>query len=205
MTRPPVLPVRSDFRQDLTKTNLDTIESRAVSNHPPTQRLDIYVFGGNNYGELGLGDATKKGEIPQPVLNPKLPAETVGVVHIAAGGAHSAALTYDNRILTWGINDEGTLGRDTKEEREFTATNEEDEANSADERESEEDDDEVDTNLKEATPLPIDPSHFPDGTIFTQIVATDSATFVLTSKGLVYGWGTFRVTFYIASGISAFF
>ncbi|KAK2757614.1 hypothetical protein FQN54_004583 [Arachnomyces sp. PD_36] len=164
-------------------------EDRAVSNLPPTQRLDIYVIGVNSYGELGLGDSTKKGEIRRPVLNPKLPAETVGVVHVAAGGAHSAALTYDNKILTWGINDEGTLGRDTKEAKKDTDMKE---ADAAEESESDEDDDEVDLNSKEATPIPIDPSHFPNGTIFTQIVATDSATFVLTKEGLVYGWGSFR-------------
>lgn len=74
----------------------------------------MYVFGANGYGELGLDEATKKGDIPRLVLNPELSAETIGVVHVAVGGAHSAALTYDNKILTWGINDEGTLGRATR-------------------------------------------------------------------------------------------
>ncbi|KAL3493636.1 hypothetical protein BJX62DRAFT_199809 [Aspergillus germanicus] len=35
----------------------------------------------------------------------------------------------------------------------------------------------------------------PEDTVFTQVVATDSATFVLTEFGYVYGWGTFRVRF----------
>jgi regulator of chromosome condensation len=43
----------------------------------------------------------------------------------------------------------------------------------------ESDDDGVELNLKETTPMPVDPSHFPDGTIFTQLVATGSATFCL--------------------------
>lgn len=59
--------------------------------------------------------------------------------------------------------------------------------------EDDENDDEVDLNLKEATPLPVASSHFPDGTVFTQLVATDSAIFALASNGLGYGWGTFRV------------
>ncbi|RAL15390.1 RCC1 domain-containing protein, partial [Aspergillus homomorphus CBS 101889] len=165
-----------------------------IINHPPTKRLDVYVFGTNCYGELGLGDATKKSEIPGPVLNPKLAAESVGVVYLAVGGVHSAALTHDNKILTWGVNDEGTLGRDTKEERkEVEETNgvngeEQEEKSDADS----DDEDEVDLNMKEATPMPVDSAHFPEGTVFTQLAATDSATFALTQEGKVYGWGTFR-------------
>lgn len=147
------------------------------------------MFGTNCGGELGLGDGTKKAEIPGPVLNPKLSAETVGVVQLAVGGIHSAALTHDNEILTWGVNDEWTLGRDTTVDSEKTPIDEV----SDNEDEDDKGDVEVELNLKEATPLPVDSSHFPEGTVFTQVVATDSATFALTSKGLVYGWGTFRV------------
>ncbi|EED22452.1 regulator of chromosome condensation, putative [Talaromyces stipitatus ATCC 10500] len=122
------------------------------------------------------------------ILNPKLSVETVEVVQLAVGEIHSAALTHDNQILTWGVNDEGTLGRDTTVESKKTPID----ATSDNGEEDDEDDDEVELNLKEATPLPVDSSHFPDGTVFTQLTATDSATFALTSKGLVYGWGTFR-------------
>ena len=73
------------------------------------------MFGANCYGELGLGDLTKKSEILRPVLNQKLAADSVGVVQVAIGGVHSAALSHDNQILTWGVNDEGTLARDTKQ------------------------------------------------------------------------------------------
>ncbi|KAI9933587.1 hypothetical protein MW887_008060 [Aspergillus wentii] len=151
------------------------------------RQKDVYVFGTNCYGELGLGDASKKSEIPGPVLNPKLSAKDVGVVHLAIGGVHSAALTHDNKILTWGVNDEGTLGRDTKEENPKLK-----EVKDGEDGSDSEDDDEVTLNLKEATPTPVDALHFPEGTVFTQLVATDSATFALTTEGLVYGWGTFR-------------
>ncbi|OJK05129.1 hypothetical protein ASPACDRAFT_74652 [Aspergillus aculeatus ATCC 16872] len=164
-----------------------------IINHPPTKRLDVYVFGTNCYGELGLGDATKKSEIPGPVLNPKLAADTVGVVYLAVGGVHSAALTHDNKILTWGVNDEGTLGRDTKEEKkEVDETNGVNGDDKEDKSDSDSDDDEVDLNMKEATPMAVDSAHFPKGTVFTQLAATDSATFALTQEGKVYGWGTFR-------------
>jgi regulator of chromosome condensation len=170
----------------------ELVESpKAVLTSAPDQRLDVFVFGTNCGGELGLGDATKKSELPGPVLNPKLSAETVGVVQLAVGGIHSAALTHDNRILTWGVNDEWTLGRDTTVESKKTPIDATSDNGEDDDEEDE--DDEVDLNLKEATPLPVDSSHFADGTVFTQLVATDSATFALTSRGLVYGWGTFRV------------
>lgn len=171
------------------------VEALAVINHAPTQRLDVYVFGTNCYGELGLGDATKKSEIPGPVLNPKLPADSVGVVQLAIGGVHSAALTHDNKILTWGVNDEGTLGRDTKEERKVEENGDGVNGDEAkEESDSDSDDDEVDLNMKEATPTAVDSALFPEGTVFTQITATDSATFALTQEGRVYGWGTFRVS-----------
>jgi len=164
------------------------IEISPILNSVPTQRLDVYVFGTNCDGELGLGDATTKTEIPRPVLNPKLLAETVGVVHIAVGGVHSAALTHDNKILTWGVNDEGALGRDTKQDP--------GEIKWRNESVSDSDEDEKGNwNLKEATPLPVDSSFFPRDTIFAQLAATDSATFALTTSGLVFGWGTFRVSF----------
>ncbi|KAJ5107033.1 hypothetical protein N7456_003708 [Penicillium angulare] len=152
----------------------------------PNQLLDIYVVGTNCYGELGLGSLTKKSELSRPVLNSKLDVISTGIVYIAVGGVHSAALTHDNRILTWGVNDEGALGRDTKQEDNDDT---QDGGNSSDE---ESDDDEVNLNLKEATPLPVDSSFFPSGTVFTQLAASDSATFALTTEGLVYGWGTFR-------------
>ncbi|PYH92592.1 Ran exchange factor Prp20/Pim1 [Aspergillus ellipticus CBS 707.79] len=165
-------------------------DAHAILNYAPKQKLDVYVFGTNCYGELGLGDATKKSEIPGPVLNPKLSVEAAGVVQLAIGGVHSAALTHDNKILTWGVNDEGTLGRDTKEERKEVDLPNGDAKE--DESDSDSDDDEVDLNMKEATPTAIDSSLFPKDTVFTQLTATDSATFALTQEGLVYGWGTFR-------------
>lgn len=141
------------------------------------------MFGKNLWGELGLGKATNKVTIQEPILNPKLPAETVGVVHIVAGISHSAALTHDNRIITWGINDEGALGRDTsvasKSKKSQSSMEESDTAELG--------------LLNEGTPMPVPSACFPDGTVFTQLVATESATFALTNQGLVYGWGTFLV------------
>lgn len=35
------------------------------------------------------------------------------VLQIACGGMHTVALTEDGQIFSWGVNDEGALGRET--------------------------------------------------------------------------------------------
>ncbi|PGH26478.1 hypothetical protein AJ80_01792 [Polytolypa hystricis UAMH7299] len=141
-----------------------------IQNDAPTRLLDVYVFGANSCGELGMGAEYDEWECSRPTLNPLLSGAAVGVVQIATGGMHCAALTHDNEILTWGVNDNGALGRDTTSE----------------DKQSE------DLNRKECTPTAIDTSGIAAGTRFTQVAAADSATFALTEDGLVYGWGTFK-------------
>lgn len=162
-----------------------------VINTAPTQKLDIYVFGEGTSGELGLGSVRYDGKMPidvkRPRINENLSAKTVGVVQIAVGGMHCAALTHNNKILTWGVNDQGALGRDTKWDGGLKDIDAKEDSES-------DDDDDTGMNPKESTPTQIDTSEIPEGTIFTQLVASDSATFALTAEGLVYGWGTFRVS-----------
>lgn len=165
-----------------------TVKPKVVINHAPIKRLNVYVFGTGDNGELGLGSEKGQVTVKRPRLNPLLAADTVGVVQIAIGGSHSAALTHDNKILTWGVNDEGALGRDVNWE---APTRDIDDDKSD---EDSDDDSETGINPKEATPTSIDMSDFPEGTVFTQLVAGDSATFALTDEGFVYGWGTFRVS-----------
>ncbi|KAK1962060.1 RCC1/BLIP-II [Colletotrichum sublineola] len=156
-------------------------------NSAPTQILDVYVFGEGSSGELGLGskklDGKKVVDVKRPRLNPHLSAKDVGVVQIACGGMHVAALTKDNKILTWGVNDQGALGRDTTWEGGLR---------DADAEEEEEDDDDSGINPRESTPTAVGAEHFAPEAKFTQVVASDSATFALTEDGRVYGWGTFR-------------
>lgn len=156
----------------------------ATLSNKPTQILNIYVFGENAGGEMGLGPSVKSGVVSRPRLNPYL-SGSVGVVQVALGAMHGVALTSDNRILTWGVNDHGTLGRDTT----WDDTAMVDADNSDDDSE-----DGGELNPVETTPTEIDISGIPAGINFTQVAATDNATFALTSTGLVYGWGTFRVS-----------
>lgn len=70
----------------------------------------ILSFGQGDVGQLGLGE---------DVLEKMRPALIPGhhdIIGIAAGGMHNACLTKDGKVLTFGCNDEGALGRDTQKE-----------------------------------------------------------------------------------------
>ncbi|KIX02591.1 uncharacterized protein Z518_08532 [Rhinocladiella mackenziei CBS 650.93] len=160
--------------------------AKAEINHAPTEKLNVYVFGEGSSGELGLGSAKGQTEVKRPRYNPNLSPDTVGVVTLSVGGMHTAALTHDSKIFTWGVNDQGALGRDTTWEGGLRDIDED-----TDDSDSESGS-ETAINPKESTPGEVDLSGLPEGIVFTQVTCTDSATFALTSEGEVYGWGTFR-------------
>lgn len=169
------------------KKTVPTVKKNTPAiNEIPTEILDVYVCGQGDSGELGLGTDKKGKGVRRPRINHLLDAEKVGVVQIATGGMHAAALTRDNLILTWGVNDQGALGRDTEWDGGLK------DMDAADDSDSEAGDDNG-LNPKEAIPTAIPTDAFPEGLKFVQLVASDSATFALTADGLVYGWGTFRV------------
>ena len=167
-------------------TKSKVAKPKVVINAVPTQRLDVYVFGEGSSSELGLGTAKAAIDVKRPRLNPLLSSKDVGIVHIACGGMHVAALTHDNTILTWGVNDQGALGRDTTWEGGLK---------DMDDNQSD-DSDQSDSGLNplESYPTAIPASSFPVGTTFVQLSAGDSHTLALTDDGLVYGWGCFRVS-----------
>ena len=156
---------------------------KVVLNTAATKQLDVYVCGSGDFGELGLGSVKHATEAKAPRHNPNL----TGVVQVALGGMHGIALTHDNEILTWGVNDKGTLGRKTHWEGKMKDMD-------AEEDEDDDSDAGADLNPLESTPTAIDASAFPEGTVFTQVAAGDSTSFALTDTGLVYGWGIFRVS-----------
>ncbi|KAI1656355.1 RCC1/BLIP-II [Daldinia decipiens] len=153
-------------------------------NEVPTKQLDVFVFGEGSSGELGLGSTKYDGRKPIDVRRPRINHNLKGVVAIACGGMHCIALTHDQTILTWGVNDDRALGRDTFWEGGTRDVDDEDE--------DDEDDDDTGVNPKESTPGKVDLSILPEGTRIAQVAASDSASFILTDDGWVYGWGTFR-------------
>ena len=163
------------------------IKEKVAINKRPSQRLDVYVFGEGSSSELGLGTAKTAIDVKRPRLNPLLSAKQIGVVQIACGGMHVAALTHDNKILTWGVNDQGALGRDTAWEGGLKDMDDNDSGDS----------DKSDSGLNpaESNPTAIPASSFPQDTQFVKMATGDSHTLALTDDGRVYGWGTFRVSF----------
>ncbi|CAG8971576.1 hypothetical protein HYALB_00009225 [Hymenoscyphus albidus] len=152
-------------------------------NDAPTGKLDIYVFGAGEQGELGLGSGARVKDVQRPRLNKNLDSKSIGVAQIAVGGMHCVALTHDGKILTWGVNDNYALGRDTAWEAP---------TRDADASDSEDDDEESGLNPRETTPTAIPSECFPDDVAgFSQVVATNSASFALTLDGRVFGWGAF--------------
>lgn len=154
-----------------------------VINTAPQRVLEVFAFGNGENGELGLGPNKTEALVPKRnlFLDPRDP-EKYHVVQLDCGGMHTIALTKDNKIVTWGVNDKGALGRDTAWEGGLR---------DADASDSESED--GDLNPRESTPTDIPASAFPENTKFVQVAAGDSCSFALTDTGLVYGWGTFLV------------
>lgn len=157
---------------------------------PPTERLDIYVCGTGENGELGLGttrlgDGNMPSRVPRFVLNTNLDAATVGIVQIAVGEMHCVALTHDNLIYTWGCNDDGQLGRGTEGS----------DSSGSSSSSGTDDPDDSGMNVLEAIPDVVPEMSFDGDPTWTQVVATASACFALTDQGDVWGWGCFQVSY----------
>ena len=69
----------------------------------------VYVVGNGDCGQLGLGDDEDKRDSYKPLRIPALDA--IRVCQLACGGLHTAALSVDGQVWTWGCNDDEVLGR----------------------------------------------------------------------------------------------
>lgn len=67
---------------------------------------EVFSWGQNKHGQLGLGYELKKQTSPQLIKS------LLGIpfAQIAAGGAHSFALTLSGAVFGWGRNKFGQLG-----------------------------------------------------------------------------------------------
>ena len=75
----------------------------------------VKCWGGNNNGQLGLGDVMSRGDIPGE-MGDSLPAVDLGTGKTAPrcqrrAGSTSCALLNDGHIKCWGYNMLGVLGR----------------------------------------------------------------------------------------------
>ena len=74
---------------------------------------DLYVVGGNSYGQLGLGDAINRFK---PIKHPSLS----NIIDISKGGNHTFVKTSNNEIYTFGHNVYSQLGIKTEGKKQLT-------------------------------------------------------------------------------------
>jgi regulator of chromosome condensation len=151
-----------------------------------TEKCDVFVFGAGSMGELGLGATSRDRNVKRPRLNVHLSTDKVGIVDVAIGGMHVAALDSEGRVWTWGVNDQGSLGRDTKTS---TAIKE---IEMKDGDDSDSDSEEEELNPMESKPGLV--QGFPEGVKVVKLACGDSISVAIADDGMVYSWGTFRVS-----------
>jgi len=64
-----------------------------------TSEGQVYTFGSNSYGQLGVGDLSSRGSPTFAKIPPSLK-----IVMVTAGSHHSVALSSDGDVLTWGAH-----------------------------------------------------------------------------------------------------
>jgi alpha-tubulin suppressor-like RCC1 family protein len=72
----------------------------------------LFVWGRNDSGQLGNG-TTNNQHTPQDITNLFSLAPDETITDLALGWGHSAALTSNQRLFTWGKNESGQLGNGT--------------------------------------------------------------------------------------------
>lgn len=70
---------------------------------------EVWCWGENDRGQLGDGTRAPRPD-SEPVLDAN-GAPLTGVIEVAAGGSHACARLETGRVLCWGLNTSGELGR----------------------------------------------------------------------------------------------
>lgn len=129
---------------------------------------DVFVWGSNETGVLGLTTAATRRKRPFPValLDKSSPGGYKRLLprcsHVAAGGVHSVAVTPEGALFTWGVGDEGQLARHVSRE-------------------------DVEGPAKpERVAMPTGAG------AVVRVAASDAATFALDDNGAVYASGVFK-------------
>ena len=129
---------------------------------------DVFVWGSNDTGVLGLTTAATRRKRPFPValLDKTSPDGYRRLLpkcsHVAAGGVHSVAVTPDGALFTWGAGDEGQLARPVSRED------------------------------LEGAAIPARVAMPRGAGAVVRVAASDAATFALDGNGVVYASGVFK-------------
>ena len=73
---------------------------------------DVMVFGDGDCGQLGCGEAISESRVPRILVG----LRGTKIDMLACGGLHTIALLQDGTVVSWGCNDEGSLGWETSAE-----------------------------------------------------------------------------------------
>uniref|UniRef100_A0A674ASE5 HECT and RLD domain containing E3 ubiquitin protein ligase 4 n=1 Tax=Salmo trutta TaxID=8032 RepID=A0A674ASE5_SALTR len=85
--------------------------------HALSRGGQVYSWGQNRYGQLGLGVAGQGISTPQVIQS----LHGIPFIQISAGGAHSFALTFSGAVFGWGRNKFGQLGLNDNNDRYYPA------------------------------------------------------------------------------------
>uniref|UniRef100_A0A7N6AFY2 HECT domain-containing protein n=1 Tax=Anabas testudineus TaxID=64144 RepID=A0A7N6AFY2_ANATE len=83
--------------------------------HALSRGGQVYSWGQNRYGQLGLGTSGQSIATPQIIQS----LQGIPFAQISAGGAHSFALTVSGAVFGWGRNKFGQLGLNDTNDRHF--------------------------------------------------------------------------------------
>ncbi len=99
-----ILRYRSDINQ-FDKINIRSINISSGSDHALIldKNGDVWAFGNNQYGQLGLGNL-----IDRP--NPTKVNLPVKIIYVACGAYHSMVIDENNEVWAFGKNSSGQLG-----------------------------------------------------------------------------------------------
>uniref|UniRef100_A0A8C6N615 Uncharacterized protein n=1 Tax=Melopsittacus undulatus TaxID=13146 RepID=A0A8C6N615_MELUD len=95
--------------------NRDVVQIACGDQHAMalTRGGELFTWGQNTHGQLGVGSQATL--TPQPQLVERL--KGIPLAQIAAGGAHSAAVSLSGAVYSWGKNDFGQLGLGDTQDR----------------------------------------------------------------------------------------
>jgi alpha-tubulin suppressor-like RCC1 family protein len=99
--------ILDEHTNQLLRMNIGGYTSAAI-----TSTNHILVWGNNSYGQLG-DETTISKTVPYDITNQFYLNFNETITSIALGPSHSAAVTSDGRIFTWGKNEFGQLGDGT--------------------------------------------------------------------------------------------
>lgn len=105
--------IRSDFEDvitqaDFTPPRTSALGRRKTQDEEAAPGYELFVFGDGSSGQLGLGEDVIERPRPTRLQMPNASR----VLSLAVGGMHCVAVTVTGDVFTWGVNDEGALGRD---------------------------------------------------------------------------------------------